>query len=115
MPGIKSYNIIYLSANTCAGDLDSRSIYISIYDVAGNIIGRKFRDSGHIGTIVIDYRLLYTIGPDKDKLRPREPKGVEIIKPSPQTLAKWKKFLPSILAYIFNFSTLFRISLCISN
>ena len=94
MPGAKEGSTISLSAYTKPDERDSSSIYITIYDVAGKIIGRKFKDKGHIGTIVIDYRLLYTIGPDKDKFLPNEPKGVDIIMPSPQTLASLKKFFP---------------------
>lgn len=54
--------------------------------------------------------LLYNIGPDKLKFLPIEPKGVEMITPSPQILAKCINYFPSILAYSLSFRTLFRIS-----
>lgn len=85
-----------LSAKTSAEDLDFFSTSTIIYAWAGRIIGLKFSESGLIGTIVIDSILLNIIGPDKFRFLPIEPRGVEIIKPSPYMLVKKKNLFPSI-------------------
>lgn len=52
-------------------------------------MGRKFNERGLIGTIIKAYTLLYKIGPDKLIFLPIDPNGVDIMRPSPQRLAKW--------------------------
>lgn len=58
--------------------------------VAGKITGRKLIERGLIGIKMIDYMLLYNIGPERDRFRPRDPRAVDIINPSPHTFVKCK-------------------------
>lgn len=87
-PGFKLF-WSYLSANIKAEDLDVSYTSIRIYELAGSKIGRKFNERGLIGTIIRAYTLLYKIGPDKLIFLPIDPRGVDIMRPSPQRLAKW--------------------------
>ena len=74
-----------------AGAREELSTSIKISVSAGNIIGLKFSDRGHTGTIRIDYRFLWIIGPLRAILRPVEPRGVDKIIPSPQRGARMIK------------------------
>jgi hypothetical protein len=96
-PG-RSSSIYYPSTKSFAELLELESTSIKIYPFAGKQIGRKFSDNGQLGTIMNDYISLCKMGPFKDILRPREPRGVATISPSPQSGAKNKKSLPSYLA-----------------